>query len=128
MAIRFILKDNELNETTYDTNSHDDIVKMVAYAIANDYKIVGINEKSFEYNERVLMPYSSSAQKYLKEFFDYMLQYNINTITNNTTLKDFANLNNYNYWSLYMLLRRVLGNSGDYKSKLNELFAKYKNN
>ena len=128
MAIRFILKDNELNETTYDTNSHDDIIKMVAYAITNDYKIVGINDKSFEYNERVLMPYSSSAQKYLKEFFDYMLQYNINTITNNTPLKDFANLNNYNYWSLYMLLRRVLGNSGDYKNKLNELFAKYKNN
>lgn len=128
MAIRFILKDNELNEATYDTNSHDDIIKMVAYAITNDYKIVGINEKSFEYNERVLMPYSSSAQKYLKEFFDYMLQYNINTITNNIPLKDFANLNNYNYWSLYMLLRRVLGNSGDYKSKLNELFAKYKNN
>lgn len=128
MAIRFILKDNELNETTYDTNSHDDIIKMVAYAITNDYKIIGINEKSFEYNERVLMSYSSSAQKYLKEFFNYMLQYNINTITNNTPLKDFANLNNYNYWSLYMLLRRVLGNSGDYKSKLNELFAKYKNN
>ena len=64
----------------------------------------------------------------VKEFFDYMLQYNINTITNNTPLKDFANLNNYNYWSLYMLFRRVLGNSGDYKSKLNELFAKYKNN
>lgn len=128
MAIRFILKDNELNETTYDTNSHDDIVKMIAYAITNDYKIIGVNEKSFEYNERILMSYSSSAQKYLKEFFNYMLQYNINTITNNTPLKDFANLNNYNYWSLYMLLRRVLGNSSDYKSKLNELFAKYKNN
>ena len=128
MSIRFILKDNELNETTYDTNSHDDIVKMAAYAITNDYKIVGINEKSFEYNERVLMPYSSSAQKYLKEFFDYMLQYNINIITSNKTLQDFANLKGYNYWSLYILLRRVLGNSGDYKDKLNELFAKYKNN
>ena len=128
MSIRFVLKDNELNETTYDTNSHDDIVKMVAYAITNDYKIVGINDKSFEYNERVLMPYSSSAQKYLKEFFDYMLQYNINIITSNKTLQDFANLKGYNYWSLYILLRRVLGNSGDYKDKLNELFAKYKNN
>lgn len=128
MAIRFILKDNELNETTYDTNSHDDIVKMVAYAITNDYKIVGINEKSFEYNERVLMSYSSSAQKYLKEFFNYMIQYNINIITSNKTLQDFANLKGYNYWSLYILLRRVLGNSGDYKDKLNELFAKYKNN
>ena len=128
MSIQFMLKDEQLNETTYDTNSHDDIVKMVAYAIANDYKIVGVNNKTFEFNENILMGYSNSAQTYLRELFEYMLLNNINIITSNKTLQDFANLKGYNYWSLYILLRRVLGNSGDYKDKLNELFAKYKNN
>ena len=123
-----MLKDEQLNETTYDTNSHEDIIKMVAYAITNDYKIVGVNNKSFEFNENVLMGYSSSAQAYLRELFEYMLQNNINMITSNKTVQDFANLKGYNYWSLYMLLRRVLGNNADYKNKLNELFAKYKNN
>ena len=128
MSIQFILKDEQLNETTYDTNSHEDIIKMVAYAITNDYKIVGVNNKSFEFNENVLMGYSSSAQAYLRELFEYMLQNNINMITSNKTLQDFANVKGYNYWSLYMLFRRVLGNNADYKNKLNELFAKYKNN
>ena len=128
MSIQFILKDEQLNETTYDTNSHEDIIKMVAYAITNDYKIVGVNNKSFEFNENVLMCYSSSAQAYLRELFEYMLQNNINMITSNKTLQDFANVKGYNYWSLYMLFRRVLGNNADYKNKLNELFAKYKNN
>ena len=128
MSIQFMLKDEQLNETTYDTNSHEDIIKMVAYAITNDYKIVGVNNKSFEFNENVLMGYSSSAQAYLRELFEYMLQNNINMITSNKTVQDFANLKGYNYWSLYMLLRRVLGNNADYKNKLNELFAKYKNN
>ncbi len=128
MSIQFMLKDEHLNETTYDTNSHDDIIKMVAYAITNDYKIVGVNEQTFEYNENILMGYSNSTQVYLRELFEYMLQNNINIITSNKTLQDFANLKGYNYWSLYMLLRRVLGNNSDYKAKLNELFAKYKNN
>ena len=128
MSIQFILKDEQLNETTYDTNSHDDIIKMVAYAIANDYKIVGVNNKTFEFNDNVLMGYSNLTQTYLRELFEYMLLNNINIITSNKTLQDFANLKGYNYWSLYMLFRRVLGNSGDYKSKLNELFTKYKNN
>lgn len=128
MSIQFMLKDEQLNETTYDTNSHDDIIKMVAYAITNDYKIIGVNEQTFEYNENILMGYSNSTQVYLRELFEYMLQNNINIITSNKTLQDFANLKGYNYWSLYMLLRRVLGNNSDYKAKLNELFAKYKNN
>ena len=128
MSIQFILKDEQLNETTYDTNSHDDIIKMVAYAIANDYKIVGVNNKTFEFNDNVLMGYSNLTQTYLRELFEYMLLNNINIITSNKTLQDFANLKGYNYWSLYMLFRRVLGNNADYKSKLNELFAKYKNN
>lgn len=128
MSIQFMLKDEQLNETTYDTNSHDDIIKMVAYAITNDYKIIGVNEQTFEYNENILMGYSNSTQVYLKELFEYMLQNNINIIISNKTLQDFANLKGYNYWSLYMLLRRVLGNNSDYKAKLNELFAKYKNN
>ena len=128
MSIQFMLKDEQLNETTYDTNSHEDIVKMVAYAIANDYKIVGVNNKTFEFNKNVLMGYSSLTQTYLKELFEYMLLNNINIITSNKTLQDFANLKGYNYWSLYILLRRVLGNNTDYKSKLNELFTKYKNN
>ena len=128
MSIQFILKDNELNETTYDTNSHDDIVKMVAYAIANDYKIVGVNNKTFEFNDNVLMGYSNLTQTYLRELFEYMLLNNINIITSNKTLQDFANLRGYNYWSLSMLFRRVLGHNADYKSKLNELFANYKNN
>ena len=128
MSIQFMLKDEQLNETTYDTNSHEDIVKMVAYAIANDYKIVGVNNKTFEFNKNVLIGYSSLTQTYLKELFEYMLLNNINIITSNKTLQDFANLKGYNYWSLYILLRRVLGNNADYKSKLNELFTKYKNN